>query len=197
MRKLRNILWRAVPAILCGMTLACSTAPAMPVHAEETEPGVEESAIRYAVRLYGIGVDKVIYIEDFEDDEDEFRAGMGGLTFGPALGRSDITSWTGNENHGGETPSGNAHRCIHYDTWKEIVENNRKDPYIYEECLKEGCTKSVVLKLNGDNSEATSKESTKVFDTTKAKATTGMAPACSSMRSSGPRVIGRTNMTAP
>lgn len=113
----------------------------------------------YAVQIYGIC-------------EDTLKEGSAGLTFGPAIGASYVSSY---KSH---TPSGWAddkntheHRCIHTDTWNEIVKNNKIDPYIYEQCLTNGCTKAIVLKFTADNSG--SGDATKVFDTSGANSVTG------------------------
>ena len=46
------------------------------------------------------------------------------------------------------TTDGHSHRCVHNDDWKTIIQWNQEDPYVYEQCIKEGCTHSVVLKKN-------------------------------------------------
>ena len=94
---------------------------------------------KYAVTLYGIG-----------EDVDENGNWMG-LTFGPlptyyAMNSSISHTPTGT------TAKGNAHRCIHNDSWETIVYWNNLDPHVYEQCLQKlqghGCTHSVELYLN-------------------------------------------------
>lgn len=101
---------------------------------------------RYAVQLYGIGVDT---------DQDGKTMG---LTFGPALGDNYINNYrahtvdetthaiTGTD--AGMTNLGNAYRCLHYDDWNTIIEWNSKDPNVYEKCISNRCTHSVVLDLS-------------------------------------------------
>lgn len=86
---------------------------------------------KYAVAIYGIGVDIL-------------EEGIAGLTFGPALGENYIKSW---KSHmpSGVSKDGHAHRCVHDDDWATIVEWNQADPYVYEQCIAEGCTHSVAL----------------------------------------------------
>ena len=87
--------------------------------------------MKYAVAIYGICVD-------------ELESGQAGLTFGPALGRNYVQSF---KRHvpSEKTELGNAHRCVHDDDWNTIIKWNKKDPYVYEQCIKEGCTHSVAL----------------------------------------------------
>lgn len=96
--------------------------------------------MKYAVAIYGIGVDDVV-------DEETGKVSRGGLTFGPALGENYVQSFK-SHNPGGTTMLRNAHRCVHNDDWKTIIEWNKKDPYVYEDCIKEGCTHSVALNKN-------------------------------------------------
>lgn len=91
--------------------------------------------VRYAVQLYGI-----------EEDIDE-NGDVMGLTFGPALGK-DYSTQVGVHSPTGFTASGNRHRCIHNDSWPTIISYNNSDPYVYEQCIEEGCTHSVELNLN-------------------------------------------------
>lgn len=90
--------------------------------------------MKYAVAIYGIGVDQL-------------ESGEAGLTFGPALGEDYVHRF---ERHypSGTTESGNEHRCVHNDDWNTIIYWNTKDPYVYEQCIKEGCTHSVALTKN-------------------------------------------------
>lgn len=87
---------------------------------------------RYAVAIYGIEVDK-----------DKSGNAMG-LTFGPALGANYVNSYK-SHTPTGTTASGNSHRCVHNDDWTTIILWNKKDPYVYEQCIAEGCTHSVIL----------------------------------------------------
>ena len=90
---------------------------------------------KYAVSLYGI-----------KHDVDQSGNAIG-LTFGPAIAASYISSYK-EHTPSGNTSSGNAHRCIHNDSWEEIITWSKKDPYVYEQCLTNGCTHGVELTLN-------------------------------------------------
>ncbi|RGF13330.1 hypothetical protein DW187_01470 [Ruminococcus sp. AM16-34] len=79
--------------------------------------------MKYAVAIYGICVD-------------ELESGKAGLTFGPALGESYVQK-SKSHNPSGTTEIGNnAHRCVHNDNWKTIIEWNKIDPYVYEQCIE-------------------------------------------------------------
>lgn len=83
-----------------------------------------------AYQIYAIGVDR---------DADN---NVLGITFGPAIG-DNYTAKIGVHQPSGTTSKGNKHRCIHNDSWEEIIEWNKVDPYVYEQCIQEECTKSV------------------------------------------------------
>ena len=93
-----------------------------------------KSPMKYAVAIYGICVDQL-------------ESGEAGLTFGPALGENYVQSFKSHEPRG-KTTLRNEHRCVHNDDWKTIIEWNKKDPYVYEQCIKAGCTHSVTLSKN-------------------------------------------------
>ena len=97
--------------------------------------------MKYAVAIYGIDVDDVV-------DEGTGRVSKGGLTFGPALGEDYVQSFKSHKPSGRTKQGNNEHRCVHNDDWNKIIEWNKKDPYVYEQCIKEGCTHSVVLSKN-------------------------------------------------
>ena len=96
--------------------------------------------MKYAVAIYGICVDDVV-------DEGTDQVSKGGLTFGPALGENYVQS-SKEHTPSGRTKNRNEHRCVHNDDWKTIIEWNKNDPYVYEQCIKEGCTHSVALSKN-------------------------------------------------
>ena len=93
--------------------------------------------VKYAVSIYGIEQDSY---EGGGDDK-------AGLTFGPATGASYVSSYH-SHTPSGQTTSGNNHRCIHNDEWETIIKWSKEDPYVYEQCIKEGCTHSVLLNLS-------------------------------------------------
>ena len=92
-------------------------------------------AMKYAVAIYGICVD-------------ELESGEAGLTFGPALGENYIQSYKSHVPSGTTKIGNNVHRCVHDDDWNTIIKWNKTDPYVYEQCIKEGCTHSVALSKN-------------------------------------------------
>ena len=67
-----------------------------------------------------------------------------GITFGPAFGDNYVMSYK-SHTPSGVTESGNYHRCIHDDSWDVVINWNDIDPYVYDQCLLEGCTHSVSL----------------------------------------------------
>lgn len=97
-------------------------------------------SMKYAVAIYGIGVDDVV-------DEATGKTTKGGITFGPALGDNYVEKFKRHEPTG-KTNDGHEHRCIHDDNWQTIIAWNKTDPYVYEQCLTEGCTHCVSLSKN-------------------------------------------------
>ena len=91
--------------------------------------------MKYAVAIYGICVD-------------ELESGKAGLTFGPALGDNYVQKIKSHEPSGTTKIGNNVHRCVHNDDWKTIIKWNTKDPYVYEQCIAQGCTHSVALSKN-------------------------------------------------
>lgn len=114
--------------------------PVTPLTEDITVYAHYKPPMKYAVAIYGIGVDDVY-------DEATGDISKGGLTFGPALGENYVQSF---KNHvpSGKTKLGNEHRCVHDDDWNKIIEWNKEDPYVYEQCIEKGCTHSVVLSKN-------------------------------------------------
>lgn len=96
--------------------------------------------MKYAVAIYGISVDDVY-------DEATGNTSKGGLTFGPALGKNYVQSFRSHV-PSGKTKKGHDHRCVHNDDWKKIIEWNKEDPDVYEQCIEAGCTHSVALSKN-------------------------------------------------
>lgn len=93
--------------------------------------------MKYAVAIYGICVDDV---KDLTTGE----ISKGGITFGPATGENYVQSFK-KHTPNGNTARGNSHRCVHEDSWDEIIQWNKTDPYVYEDCIQYGCTHSVGL----------------------------------------------------
>ena len=94
--------------------------------------------VKYAVQLYGIREDTVSV---------NGTDATAGLTFGPALGLTP--SQTGiSHTPSGTSTGGNPMRCIHNDDWVTIAYWSKTDPTVYADCIANGCTHSVRLKLN-------------------------------------------------
>lgn len=87
--------------------------------------------VKYAVSIYGI-----------EEDLDE-NGNLVGLTFGPATGASYLVSGKGH------TPVESGQLCMHDMSWDEIILQSRTDPSVFRECLENGCTHAVPLKIKG------------------------------------------------
>lgn len=45
----------------------------------------------------------------------------------------------------GTDSSGNAYRCLHYDNWITILYWCKKDPHVYDKCMRKGCSKTVMI----------------------------------------------------
>ncbi len=98
---------------------------------------------RYAVALYGIRQDEILV----EDGETPVTA-TAGLTFGPATGRSYQTTYRAHVKQEAYLEDPEANHCLHWMNWEEIAEQSKKDPTVFEPCLKYGCTHAVNLILN-------------------------------------------------
>ena len=114
--------------------------------------------LKYAVSVYGIEEDTIL-------DDDGSSTITAGLTFGPATGFSYVSQYA-SHTPTGKTDSGNEHRCIHDDTWEEIIYWSEEDPYVYEQCMTDGtnsedgetgvsCTKAIEIDLNSTLANST------------------------------------------
>lgn len=105
------------------------------------------NVVNYVVSLYGIEADTLA------------DGSTSGLTFGPATWGEKNTSseeW-GKEIYNvghkaeGVTDTGHAKRCIHEDSWAEIIEWSQLDPYVYEDCYGDSthpsCTKTIEVTI--------------------------------------------------
>ena len=128
LKERRINLFRVLIALVCA--LLCLTPGLESADAADVLPDA-----KYAVQVYGI-----------EHDVDENEVPFG-LTFGPALG-GDFSIEGHQHAPSGTTIAGNAHRCIHTDSWADIIHWNYEDPYVYEQCVQEGCTQSVPIYLS-------------------------------------------------
>ena len=109
--------------------------PATTLTGDVTVYAKYQPAAKYAVAIYDIGVDEMA------------DGSTGGLTFGPALGANYVANYK-SHTPSGTTSAGNAKRCVHDDSWSTIIGWNKKDPYVYEDCIANGCTHSVALNKN-------------------------------------------------
>ena len=48
----------------------------------------------------------------------------------------------------GTDADGNAYRCLHYDNWATIIYWNKIDPHVYDKCIPNHCSKTVVITPN-------------------------------------------------
>ena len=48
---------------------------------------------------------------------------------------------------------GNAYRCLHYDNWATIIYWNEHDPHVYDKCIPNHCSKTVVITPNAGTIE--------------------------------------------
>jgi hypothetical protein len=48
----------------------------------------------------------------------------------------------------GTDAAGNAYRCLHYDNWTTIVYWSAHDPHVYDKCIPNHCSKTVVIAPN-------------------------------------------------
>ena len=48
----------------------------------------------------------------------------------------------------GTDAAGNAYRCLHYDNWATIIYWDEHDPHVYDKCIPNHCSKTVVIAPN-------------------------------------------------
>ena len=53
----------------------------------------------------------------------------------------------------GTDAAGNAYRCLHYDNWATIIYWNEHDPHVYDKCIPNHCSKTVVITPNAGTIE--------------------------------------------
>ena len=137
--------------------------------------------VYYAVMAYGIGVDKDVngntmgitfgpalgYPEfspyNNSDKSDttskqtftKFHTVSGDATVmsedDPACTSTSHSVITGTD--AGKDAAGNAYRCLHYDNWTTIVYWNVHDPHVYDKCIPNHCSKTVVITPNAGTIE--------------------------------------------
>ncbi len=91
--------------------------------------------VKYAVTIWGINHDV---------DED---GTLLGLTFGPATGADYRNDYVAHLDEDQYDPDNGVY-CIHWMSWEEIAEQSKKDPTVFQECMRTGCTHAVNLTLN-------------------------------------------------
>ncbi len=109
--------------------------PCFSLPGSETEE-TEDPTVRYAVSIWGINAD-----EDADGN-------LLGLTFGPATGETNYVHTYKAHLDENEYSPASGKFCIHWMTWDEIIEQCKTDPTVFQDCLDEGCTHTVVLTLN-------------------------------------------------
>lgn len=87
--------------------------------------------VRYAVSIYGI------------QEDTDVNGKVAGLTFGPATGARYVSSSKSHE------PIEEGQICMHDLSWSQIIEHSRTNPTVFRECLEQGCTHAVPLKIKG------------------------------------------------
>ncbi|MCD7746316.1 MAG: DUF6273 domain-containing protein [Lachnospiraceae bacterium] len=97
----------------------------------QEEKTISDYNVKYAVSVYGIDT------------------GAGQVTFGPASGASYLHSYVSKETVEAAGGTHESAYCIHDLSWEEIAALAKSNPGVFESCLKNGCTKSVNLILNG------------------------------------------------
>ncbi len=99
------------------------------------EVAANDYDVKYAVTLWGINQDKDKYGNTL------------GLTFGPATGADYTDSYQAHLTES-EYESGENGICLHWMSWTEIAAQSEEDPTAFQECLENGCTHAVNIKLN-------------------------------------------------
>ena len=93
---------------------------------------------KYAVRIYGIGVDQYM-------DEITGNLKTAGLTFGPATGESYLRNQKGRNLCHQEGKD-----CISNMTWEEIIAQSKENPNVFQKCMEAGCVVSVTFTLSDE-----------------------------------------------
>ena len=131
--------------------------------------------VHYAVMAYGIGIDKdanestmgitfgpVLGYPEFSRYKGTYEDTTSVQTFtkshsvsgdttimsenAPACTGSSHSVITGTD--AGTDVAGNAYRCLHYDNWATIIYWNEHDPHVYDKCIPNHCSKTVVTTPN-------------------------------------------------
>jgi hypothetical protein len=131
--------------------------------------------VHYAVMAYGIGIDKdanentmgitfgpVLGYPEFSRYKGTYEDTTSVQTFtkshsvsgdttimsesAPACMGTSHSVITGTD--AGTDAAGNAYRCLHYDNWATIIYWNEHDPHVYDKCIPNHCSKTVVIAPN-------------------------------------------------
>ena len=99
----------------------------VPVWEEDIKP----YTVKYAVSIFGIKADK------------DQSGNQIPLTFGPATGVDYTKTYKACDG----TSEGSPGNCLHWMTWEQIIAQAKKNPEVFQGCLKNGCTHSVELNI--------------------------------------------------
>ena len=131
--------------------------------------------INYAVMAYGIGIDKdangntmgitfgpALGYPEFSPYNDTHTADTSVQSFtkshsvsGDATVMNESTPACTDNSHSvitgedaGTDTAGNAYRCLHYDNWATIIYWSKADPHVYDKCIPNHCSKTIVITPN-------------------------------------------------
>ena len=131
--------------------------------------------INYAVMAYGTGVDKdangktmgitfgpALGYPEFSPYNSTYNKDTSVQTFtkshsvsGDATVMSESAAACIDASHSvitgtdaGTDAAGNAYRCLHYDNWATIIYWDKHDPHVYDKCVPNHCSKTVVITPN-------------------------------------------------
>lgn len=99
----------------------------VPVWEEDIKP----YTVKYAVSIFGIKADK------------DQSGNQIPLTFGPATGADYTKTYKACDG----TSEGSPGTCMHWMTWEQIIAQAKKNPEVFQGCLRNGCTHSVELNI--------------------------------------------------
>ena len=136
--------------------------------------------IYYAVMAYGIGVDKdangntmgitfgpalgypeFSHYNNWTDDSTSTQtftkshsvSGDATVMSESATACTDTSHSVITGTDAGTDAVGNAYRCLHYDNWATIIYWNEHDPHVYDKCIPNHCSKTVVITPNAGTIE--------------------------------------------
>ncbi len=138
----------------CVVTALSDRQEATPAETSITVTVTDEAIVNYAVKIWGIGHDTYSYETKKISHGTDVETMTAGLTFGPATGDNEEGDGTGflnsykahltEEEYEAEEDA----YCIHWMSWEEIAKQSKSNPSVFDDCMKNGCTKAVELSLN-------------------------------------------------